>query len=535
MARATFWVVGGLLSAAVCAPAAGQVRYSTVALTGQEAPATGGQNFVAFDLPAIDPSGRVSFMASFGTPQDGQYPLGAWAGVPGDLRLLAKKGDPLPGGGTILIPIAPHFFGDRFLMGVAINDGSRGGQFVGRWGSAALTPVLVEGERAPGTGDGQVFGSVPTYATTVGRDGTHAASAYVIGGDATDLTSNGLWVGTPGDMRLVARAGSQAPGAPAGVVFDRDSRVSGVPIGLPLVDRHGNVTFHGNLSGPGVTAMNSNGVWHGTRDSLTMIARAGDVAPGTGGQNFLSTSPLVSAANGMVAFNAAVPAKAEPARPVIQSDSDPVPPPPDSAIYAGRPGDLRPVARGGDFAPGTAVPHVRFTSTPVINAAGDVAFVSERGVFVASGGFVRPVMLYETRAAGTPNDVFYINAQEPSINNVGQVAFFANVRGPAVPDDDTTGIWATDPAGELHLVVREGTMFDVGGGDLRLIKHLNFWTGANAGEDGTQTSFNDLGQVTFIALFNDNTTGVFVATVPEPAALAVLALALPVLLRRRRR
>ena len=40
----------------------------------------------------------------------------------------------------------------------------------------------------------------------------------------------------------------------------------------------------------------------------------------------------------------------------------------------------------------------------------------------------------------------------------------------------------------------------------------------DAGEDGTPTAFNDLGQLAFRAMFKDGTEGVFVATVPEPGA-----------------
>ena len=79
--------------------------------------------------------------------------------------------------------------------------------------------------------------------------------------------------------------------------------------------------------------------------------------------------------------------------------------------------------------------------------------------------------------------------------------------------------WAsgyTTHCGAGTRCVREGELFDVGGGDLRVIDRLSFSSGSG---------FNDARQVAFQASFTDGSNGVFVTLVPEPGCGAVVAAA----------
>ena len=74
------------------------------------------------------------------------------------------------------------------------------------------------------------------------------------------------------------------------------------------------------------------------------------------------------------------------------------------------------------------------------------------------------------------------------LNSAGTVAFSSKLIGPGVGFTNERGIWSQD-----------------------------------GGEDGRGMSFNDKGQLAFNVFFADDSLGIFDATVPEPASLAMLA------------
>jgi|SRR5579859_6759395 len=92
-----------------------------------------------------------------------------------------------------------------------------------------------------------------------------------------------------------------------------------------------------------------------------------------------------------------------------------------------------------------------------------------------------------------------------------------------------TGIWADDPQGNLFPVVLPTDTLGVGKQILGI--SLVAFTGGDA--SGQPRYLNDAGQLAFVATFSDNSEGVFVATVPEPAAIAAATL-LRLLTRKRR-
>ncbi len=126
------------------------------------------------------------------------------------------------------------------------------------------------------------------------------------------------------------------------------------------------------------------------------------------------------------------------------------------------------------------------------------------------------------------------------LNNAGQTAFLGTVAGTDVVDSNAKGIFATDKAGHLHKVAREGDLFDVNQDPLvidnRTIKFVNFNLGSS-GSGGRSNSFNNAGQLTFALTFTDGTRGLFVATIalPEPASLTLMGIGCLTLLVRRRK
>ena len=96
-------------------------------------------------------------------------------------------------------------------------------------------------------------------------------------------------------------------------------------------------------------------------------------------------------------------------------------------------------------------------------------------------------------------------------------------------------LFLTDVAGFPHLIARTGDSFSAGN-KVYGVPSSVYAAFGSGGEDGMTVSLNDQGEFAFRLYFTNVTEGIFVATVPEPATLTLLALApLAALVRRRRR
>jgi hypothetical protein len=178
-----------------------------------------------------------------------------------------------------------------------------------------------------------------------------------------------------------------------------------------------------------------------------------------------------------------------------------------------------------------------------MNSAGHVAFAGSvvgisipefngKAIFQGPAGDVHRVVRAGEAAPGGGGTVFS-DFGNPSINEAAWLAFTAILSGPGVSTANDRGIWVRDGAGQLHLIAREGNALDTGGGTSRTILSLDMFEGAAAGEDGFASAFNNAGQVAFRATFTDGSSGVFVASVPEPAG-GVLLVGAALLCRRSR-
>ncbi|CAN5187007.1 hypothetical protein BH11PLA2_BH11PLA2_50410 [soil metagenome] len=180
-------------------------------------------------------------------------------------------------------------------------------------------------------------------------------------------------------------------------------------------------------------------------------------------------------------------------------------------IFAGTPGSLNAAALQGTAAPAGGN-YIGFSLTPVLNASGQAAFgagltggSSTRGVFAGTPGAVAAIALVGTAAPAGGNYSFF---GIPVLNDSGQVGFFANLTG----GTSTRGIFAGTP-GSLTTAALQGTAAPAGG-NYSLI---------NA------PVLNASGQVAFLATLTGglSTQGIFAGTPSAVAAIALQGTAAP--------
>jgi hypothetical protein len=323
--------------------------------------------------------------------------------------------------------------------------------------SGSLAAVLLTGDSAPGASSGVVFRDSTSTASGGAFRGWDsndalrlAVNANLGGPGIDDLNDEGVWVERPGGLVLLAREGELAPGAGTGVRFGASNGIDTFGDVIPLrMNAAGAVLFGARLSGPSVPFMRS--IWTDRAGSLELVARgtlpltgsaAGDPAPGLGpGWTFsvLALADLDGA--GAIAFSGFA---------TFQLDFDQQ----IAGLWWDRPGPLTLVAKQGDPAPGTA-----------------------------SGVALANLNLFVSLADG------------------GTLYFLATLSGAGVGGSNDLVLCAADATGALHLVVREGTSFDVSGtgADLRTVTRI------------LPGDANPSGEVPLELGFADGSSGIFTA------------------------
>jgi hypothetical protein len=487
----------------------------TVALSGQQAPgAPAGANFTQlYDSekgPVLNNAGRVAFAAHAMT-SGGAASNGIWSDVTGTLTAVTRSGVQAPG-----TSLGINF---TMLRDPVLNDAGRtafhatisapAATNTGVWseGSSDLSLVARKGSAAPGAGAGANYLTI--FGTSLNDTGQEAFRAQLSGGPVTANDDVGIWAEKAGALTLMARENSQAPGAPAGILFDN------FPAGPILINAAGRIAFRGFLRGPGVSMGNNRiGIWAERAGGLEMVAREGNNVPGVAGAEFAFIDDPVLNRNGQVAFVASM---------SFQPTAT------NSAVFSEAGGALAIAARRGDAAPGAGFgANFNGFSAPMLNGEGHLAFAAtltggsvttsnDAGIWSNSSGTLNLVAREGSSVPGLDPGVNFGTFADNVLNSAGQLAFTATLTGAGVTGANDFGIWAQGLDGNLRLVAREGQQIQVSPGVNRTIAELDF-TGAANTEDGRRTGFNDLGEVAFYAGFTDGTSGIFVSDVAKAAS-----------------
>ncbi len=485
--RSSILLAAGLLVAS--AARAGLPHARVAAETGHPAPGTASLGFTEASGWSLRLGyGYASLTGRVDNPSNG---FGLWAEDGTGLRLVALTGDPAPAAAGTGLTWAPTSFfvaNDTgvlfatFLQGSGVTSANDQALWYG-----LLAPQIVarEGDHAPGTPADVVFAYGFPY-FCLDRLGNVALIAEVTGPGVDTTNNEGLWVGTPASLALVAREGDTAPDT-AGVFGS-----FGPPAGpsSPSLSAGGDVAFVASTS----TAQR--GIWLGTPPTLHAIALTGAAAPG-GGTFADLRQPALNDAN-KAAFNG-----------VLTNNL--------SGIWVGFYNSVSKVAVENDPAPGGG--SFDTFGYPSLNGWTEVAFYAtlyggaSEGVFLATPGGLEKVVAAGDPAAGEADGVSFASlGTAPVVNDLHQVLFSGTLAGPGITSANDEGLWVRLGSGAILPVVREGEPV-VAQGASRTV--TSFYPGHTRSlDDGWAGTIDELGDVVYTATFADGPTAVLAATMP---------------------
>lgn len=256
------------------------------------------------------------------------------------------------------------------------------------------------------------------------------------------------------DATVFLLPGEQAEDAPSGVVFDE-------LFSNPALNNDGKVAFHALLEGDGIDFENRGGVWSNSSDSLALVARTNNPAPGLPGdvvfQNFLSDILLNNA--GDVAFLGVLTAET----------------PEQNSIWSGGSGaEIALIARDGQQAPGMPIGVSFFGFESLrLNSAGQVAFSSglrgsgingtnDQAIWSDKQGALTAIARNGEQAPGLPPGLNFAHfgvfdglVPEISFNSRGQTAFLAGISGLGSSEFYNGSVWS-EASGRLAFVALAG-------------------------------------------------------------------------------
>ncbi len=302
----------------------GTGNLETLVRSGNSAPGTEpGVEFDGFQVNFLNPisfndQNEAVFLGGLTGPSiNTSNNFGIWRSArDGEVNLVARRGDPAPGLGMGVVfnfnasalgfP-APSLNnnGSLAFTGAFTGTSIELGNDSGIWKETTengLSLQVREGSPAPSTAPGVLFRSFSDPALNEKDQIAFVGSLTGAGVDPSNDT--GIWVQSlEGDFDAVVLEGELAPNIGSNVRFSGFGPLTG--FGSMVLNNEGNIAFHSGLRGPGISAItnNSRSLWKGGgNDELSIVARQGDLAPGTHDATFLSFDSFALNANGSVAF-----------------------------------------------------------------------------------------------------------------------------------------------------------------------------------------------------------------------------------------
>lgn len=508
--------------------------FQTIATLDEQVPGQlPGVVFSSFDdaEAVLNANGHVAFKARIAGPgiDDSNF-RGIWSNAGGSLQAVVQRGETwpvFPGG-------IPSTFGDfrslwlsdngEVTFGATQNNNISLFNYTGYWTqrSAGLQPIVIDHNPVPGitptaTFDGPYSSS---ERPTISNVGLHYKAIQFE--PAPFEADSGIYVSKPTGLFPVVSEGDPAPGLAPGATFGQIGSIRVSTNGL------GHAFFPAPIRGidgfdvPGAT------LWtilpNGT---VELVAKKGDPVPGPQpGLTFTQFRSIKVNDADNVAFIARVEG------PGIIMDVD------DIGLWKDVGSGLEYVMKQGNATAGVIVTDIpnSFYIDGLGQVTTNVSTTAEDAIISEATG-VPTVLAVQGSTITLDGETFTTalnRSISPASNGVGDLIFLFEGANPGQPTQRVLAI--QDELGNFHSIIRQGDLIDISNDpliqDLRTV--LNF-SGITTGvEDGALPNrFNNDGQIVLNVLFNDDTEAIMVATIPEPASLALLAFAGFALLGRR--
>lgn len=488
-----------------------------------------------FDAAVLNNSGDCLFWARLDgsgvTPANNAVFLVGPVGTP---EVLARRGDQAPGlrvgaqlnfdyfpwtpvltdSGTVIFSSPITNLGGDPAEDSAIYSGT----------PEAITPIAFSGAWAPNAWD-QYFDML-SY-PNANAIGEAAFKGRIVPPGEPGVYREGLYVGQPGRYRAALTTDDPAPHLPNYLVSYISTDAS--------IDHFGRVAFTVALRGDDINYINSQALYFGLPNQLSLVMQSGVTqVPGmpTGAYWFPITNAELND-RGTIAFTGFA---RWPGASVNQ----------DQGIWAGSPGSLQLIAREGFPVAGLPdgwtlgslpVSNYGFEG-PILDTHGTVYFAApvsfqsepESGygswVFAADDGpsSTRLILGGTRQPTNVGIGTVVSSAQLIACNDNGMMLAYGNFVGHRVSDSNNRGLVVSHLSGWSIVVARTGDLIEVSPGNSVHIENFQIEMfqgpgqgGEVGGHDGRPRVFNNSGQITFVADFDDGTSAVVMSQVFCPA------------------
>lgn len=364
-----------------------------------------------------------------------------------------------------------------------------------------------------------VVDSLGTFAFN--HTGEVAVSAELEGGGETGLNNQAMFLATPNAVNIIAREGDPTP-LPG---FNGDPTVFDFPLSSPSHNSNSNTVFSSDLRGLAVNqGTNSTAIFSINQGNVTTVARQGNLTLGTlPGVNFgslisRSPGPQVNGSGEILFFS-------ELQGPGVTIAVN------NFALFYQSQSERLLVARSGDAVSRSEASFFSGNFRSIqFNDAGQVAFTDTLrgpgggGVFLWDDSQIYSLVLVGDEAPVAGQDVFFNNFLDSlALNNLGEIAFRSGLSGEGVDETNDVGVFVTATGSATQLIVRTGDVFDVSRDpaivDERVIRDIDIRKGSE-GDNGSSSSFNEVGQLVFHLTFTDDSQGIFLTTLDSAIALS---------------
>jgi formylglycine-generating enzyme required for sulfatase activity len=253
-------------------------------LPGAPAPGLPGVTFFNLYGPALNDAGRAAFYATI--EGDGVQGLSArtiWAESSSGLQLIARSRNQAPGllEGVLFAefnsPVINNAGSVAFQAALASGPGG-GGDTIWSNASGSLRMIARVGQPAPGAPDGMLYGGIRNWDFPLLNNAGHTVFRAELIDAAAAIHGQGIWLEREGHVQLIARTGQHAPGTPHDLTFRVFGEGSYDYDAMPYLNDADQIAFRALIYGNGVDATNDQGIWASDRTGvLQLIARSGDL------------------------------------------------------------------------------------------------------------------------------------------------------------------------------------------------------------------------------------------------------------------